>query len=363
VSIRNKAPILIGFSGQLTGKQAELGVQERNGVQLAIEKINSSGGIAGRKINLIIRDDMGIPERAFSVDNELINEGVSAIIGHATTAQTMAGLKATNPAKVVMISPTVSTPELSGVDDYLFRVYPSFKNSSQTFAKYVYESSGIGRMAIIYDKDNYSYSNTYSSMFSDKFEALGGVITESVSFSSMIQPDFSLLLSKLRESKAEGLLIVASDIDLALIAQRARIMGWQVPLFTSEWGETKTVIRSGGHAVEGMKFQQSYNLASKSSVLIDFKTCYEARFGGEPSFSAAFGYETTLILAEALKKTYGKKDGLKEALLEIHNFQGLADTISFDSFGDIERPCYFNTIIKGKFIAVDKVNSTNFGGE
>ena len=79
-----------------------------------------------------------------------------AIIGHATSAQTLAGLKVTNPANVLMIGPTVSTPELSGMDDYFFRVYPSFKNSAQTFAKYIYEINGINRIAIIYDKDNFS---------------------------------------------------------------------------------------------------------------------------------------------------------------------------------------------------------------
>ena len=205
-------------------RQAELGVQERNGVQLAVEKINASGGIAGRKISLIIHDDLGIPKEAESGDGELIKEGVIAIIGHATSAQTLAGLKVTNPANVIMIGPTVSTPELSGLDDYFFRVHPSFKNSAQAFAKYIYERSGITRMAIIYDKDNLAYSKTYSTIFTDEFQSLGGNITDEVSFSSVTQPDFSPLLSKLRESKAEGLLIVASDIDTALIAQRARLM-------------------------------------------------------------------------------------------------------------------------------------------
>jgi branched-chain amino acid transport system substrate-binding protein len=117
---KKNEPIIIGFSAQLTGGQAELGVQERNGVQLAVEKINESGGIAGREISLIIHDDLGIPKEAESGDGELIKQGVIAIIGHATSAQTLAGLKVTNPANVIMIAPTVSTPELSGLDDYFF---------------------------------------------------------------------------------------------------------------------------------------------------------------------------------------------------------------------------------------------------
>ena len=352
---KNK-PIIIGFSAQLTGGQAELGVQERNGVQLAVEKINESGGIAGRKISLIIHDDRGVPKEAESGDSELIKEGAIAIVGHATTAQTLAGLKVTNPANVIMISPTVSTPELSGLDDYFFRVQASFESSAQTFAKYIYEHNGITRMAIIYDKDNLAYSKTYSTTFVDEFQSLGGNITDEVSFSSVDQPDFSPLLSKLRDSKAEGLLIVASDKDTALIAQRVRLINLQIPMFAVAWAQTEKLISNGGQEVEGMEIEQAYDLANQSSAFVDFESSYKARFGNDPSFGAAYSYEATLVLAEALKKTNGNKEGLKQALLEIHNFNGLINTFSFDEFGDVERPGYLCTIRKGKFIIVDKLN-------
>jgi len=361
IKINNNKPIIIGFAAQLTGKQAELGVQERNGVQLAVEKINAAGGVAGRKIELIIRDDFGIPEKAKTVDGELIKEGAIAIIGHATSAQTLAGLKVTNPANVVMMGPTISTPELSGLDDYFFRVHPSFKSSSETFAKYIYERTGISRMAIIYDKDNLAYTKNYSTTFSDKFQSLGGKITDEVGFSSVAQPDFYPLLSRLRETKAEALLIMASDIDTALIAQRVRLMEWQIPVFTSAWAQTETLVSNGGQAVEEMKLEQAYDLTSPSLSFIDFKSCYKARFGSDPSFGAAYSYEATLVLSEALKKTNGNKNGLKQALLEIHDFKGLMNTFSFDKFGDVERPWYLSTIRNGKFLMVDKLTSTNSG--
>ncbi|WHH57779.1 ABC transporter substrate-binding protein [Petroclostridium sp. X23] len=354
--------IIIGFSAQLTGRQAELGVQERNGVQLAVEKINADGGIAGRKISLIIHDDLGIPEEAQSGDHELIKKGAVAIIGHATTAQTLAGLKVTDSQQVVMISPTVSTSELSGLDDYFFRVYPSFEKSSENFAKYAYKVNGITRMAVIYDIDNLAYSKTYSKVFAHEFQSLGGEITDQVSFSSADHPDFSPLLSKLQESEAEGLLIVASDIDTAFIAQKARLMGWQIPMFTSAWAQTETLINNGGKAVEGMKLEQSYTLANKSQSFIDFQSRYKARFGKEPSFGAAFSYEATLVLSDALKKTNGNKAGLKQALLETHHFNGIMDDFSFDRFGDVERPWYLSTVRNGKFVIVDKLASINFGG-
>lgn len=358
-----KEPILVGFSAQLTGSQAELGVQERNGAQLAVEKINHEGGIEGRKLSLIINDDLGTAKEAMAVDNELINKGVVAIIGHATTAQAMAGLKVTNPQHVVMISPTVSSPDLCGIDDYFFSLYPSFENSSKNFAKYAYKTNGINHMAIIYDNDNLEYSKTYCTVFSGEFQTLGGNIIDEVSFSSADHPDFSPLLSKLRNSNAEGLLIVASDIDAAFIAQRARLMGWQVPMYCSAWAQTETLINNGGKAVEEMKIEQAYTLSSKSQAFIDFQSRYKARFGKEPSFGAAFSYETTLVLSEALKKTGGSKSGLKQALLEAHEFNGIMNTFSFDKYGDVKRPRYLSTIRYGKFIIIDKLSSSDSEGE
>jgi len=359
INVLNKKPIIIGFVAQLTGSQAELGVQERNGVQLAVENINASGGIAGHKIELIIRDDFGTTDETQVVDRELVKAGVIAIIGHATSAQTLSGLKVTNPAKVLMIGSTVSTPELSGLKDYFFRVYPSFKDSAQTFAQHIYNKDDIKRLAIIYDNDNTAYSKSYSKIVTDRIKSLGGIITGEVSFSSVTQPDFFPLLLKLRESKTEGLLIIASDMDTAVIAQRARLMGWKIPLFTSSWAPTENLIDNGGQAVEGVKFEQAYALTSQSKTLLNFKTRYKARFGNVPLFGATLSYDATMVLSAGLKKTSGKSEGLRQALLETRHFPGLMGSFSFDEFGDVERPYYLGTIRNEKFVTLEKLTSTN----
>jgi branched-chain amino acid transport system substrate-binding protein len=359
---KQNKPIIIGFAAQLTGTQAELGVQARNGVQLAVETINASGGVEGRKLSLLVRDDFGVPEKAKSADTELIKEGAIAIIGHLTSSQTLAGLTVTNPAKVVMLSPTSSTPKLSAIKDYFFRIYPCFKDSSEAFAKYIY-SSKIPRMAVIYDVDNSEYSKTYSTIFSNKFRSLGGNLTSELSFSSIIKPNFSEEILQLQKTKAEGLLIIASDMDTALIAQRTRLLGWNVPLFATAWAQTETLINNGGKAVEGMRLEQSYPFGSQSPRFLDFKSRYSARFGNEATFSAAYGYESALVLEEALKKTKGKAEGLNQALSEINHFNGLIDCFTVDEFGDVKRPFYLSTINNGKFTILDKLTSDNSGGE
>jgi branched-chain amino acid transport system substrate-binding protein len=342
--------VKVGFVAQLTGVQAELGVQERNGVQLAVEEINATGGVAGRPVKLVVRDDSGTPEGARAADRELIDAGVAAIIGHATSGQTMAGLAVTNPARVVMLSPTASTPKLSGRDDFFFRVTSSLADRAHALAQFICQARNKTRIAVIYDADNGAYSKAFLDTFADKYRSLGGVLTVVVDFSSRAQPDFTPMVAQLRAGSADGLLIIAADTDTALIAQRTRLMGWPVPLFTTSWAQTETLVNTGGRAVEGLELEIAGAVNSQDQDYIDFKTRYQARFGQAPSFGAVSGYEAAEVLASALNKTGGKAEGLPQALVANKNFKGLTDTFSFDPYGDVVRPFYMGVIRDGKYV-------------
>ena len=257
----------------LTGKKSELGVQERNGVELAVEKINESGGIAGRKIELVIRDDQGTVDGAKNADRQLIEAGVIAIIGHATSSQTVAGLQVTEPARVVLIGPTISSPDFTGKYRYFFRVYPSFADSAKSFAKHIFQDRKLSKVAIIYDNNNAAYSEVYKKVFVEKYNDMGGGVVDVISFSSAERVDFDSILAKLQADRAEGILLVTADVEAALIAQRMRLMGWQAPLFASAWAQTATLIYNGGRAVEGMELEHAYAYSSQDP---DFQGFYQA---------------------------------------------------------------------------------------
>jgi branched-chain amino acid transport system substrate-binding protein len=353
-----KEPIQVGFVAQLTGVQAELGVQERNGVQMAMEEINTAGGVAGRPIELIVRDDLGTPEGAQAADRELMSAGIVAIIGHATSGQTIAGLAVTNPAHVVMLSPTATTPELSGLDDFFFRIAYSLVDRAGAIAQRIYQGRNITRVAVIYDTDNTAYSKAFLKAFAGKYQSLGGKLVAEADFSSKAQPDFATLVAQVRASNPDGLLIIAADIDTALIAQRTRLMGWPVPLFTTSWAQTKTLVNDGGQAVEGLEIENLNALNNQTPDYLDFKARYQTRFGQAPSFGAALGYEAAKVLAAALQKTGGKAEGLAQELVRIKNFRGLSDTFSFDKYGDVVRPAYLAVIRDGKYVDIKAMKPT-----
>ncbi len=353
VSCTGKEPIRVGFVAQLTGVQAELGVQERNGVQLAVDEINAAVGVAGRPIELIVQDDLGTPEGARAADQELIDAGVVAIIGHATSGQSLAGVTVTNPARMVMLSPTTSTLELSGRDDYFFRIVQSMDRQAQQSAQHIYQERHINRIAVIYDTDNAAYTKGYLQAFADTYQSLGGKVVAEATFSSRMQPDYAQPVAQLRASDPDGLLIIAADIDTALIAQRTRLMDWPIPLFTSSWAQTETLINNGGQAVEGLQLELISAMNEQTPEYLDFVARYQDRFGVAPSFAAVLSYETAQVLAVALQKTGGEAEGLPQALVGIKDFRGLSDTFSLDKYGDAIRPIHLGIIRDGKYESIE----------
>ncbi|MBN2652511.1 MAG: ABC transporter substrate-binding protein [Spirochaetales bacterium] len=340
----------IGLATQLTGIQAELGVQSRNATQIAVEELNEKGGIKGKKIDLIIKDDLGTRQGAEKAVQELIDQNVIAIIGHATSGQTICGMKVSNSAEIIMISPTSSSPELSGQDDFFFRLAASHLIRASTFAERIIKIRKISRVAVILDESNASYSVTYADNFKETFNSVGGRITTIETYSSKKKVDFSEIIQKIKDTNPDGLLIVANDFDTAVIAQHIRIKGWKIPLFSSAWAQTPTLVDYGGKAIEGMEVETLFPQDIKTPNFLDFKEKYTSRFGKNPSFGATISYETTYLLAEALSQTNKRKQGLKKALLSIKDFKGLIDNISFDEYGDVIRPYYYSTIKNGEFI-------------
>ena len=350
-------PIPIGFSGELTGSNADLGVQGRNGAILAVESVNESGGINGRPIELIVRDDGGTPAGAKAADSALIEAKVVAIIGHMTSGQSMAALPVTEKADMLMLSPTTSTSLLTGIDDHFLRIQPAITAAAGKLAGIAKSQYRTERIVVIADQDNLAYSDAFRKAFVDAFEKTGGHRSENLFFSSSSHPDFDELMQPISPSNVDGILIIASAKDTAFIAQHLRNNGFSCPLFSSGWAQTNTLIQNGGKAVEGLILVADYDIDSRKPAFETFRLRYRERFGRPPTFAAAQSYEAMNLLAKALKQTGGKKSGLKEALLGINDFQGLLGSIKMDPYGDVIRTQFVVMVKNGNFRTLSAIET------
>jgi len=343
-------PIPVGFAAELTGKQSEASIQMRNGARMAVEEINQAGGVGGRKIELLIEDDGGVPEGAAQADQRLIQQQVVAIVGHLTSNQTLAGYAVTETSQTVLFSPTAATSALTGKKDHFFRLFPTTDRLGTEFARYIYQERKLVRVAIIYDLDNNSYTEPFAGAFEKKLAALGGTVPIQVQYQSSKSPDIREFVEQMRATEADGVFMISSSTFAPLIAQEIRLQNWDVALFAAPWAQGDALIQFGGMAVEGMELILPYDINDPSPKLMAFKERYRARYNEPPTFSAMFGYETLQVLAAGLAKTSGRAQGLSEALAAIGSYPGLSGPVRLDEFGDVIRPLYIIAIQDNQFI-------------
>jgi len=344
----------IGFVGSLTGKSSDLGIQGRSGVTLAVEEINQQGGVNGRQLKLITKDDKQDSQTALKVDRELIDEGVVVIIGHMTSAMTEAALPLINERKIPILSPTTSTNKLTGIDDYFLRVINANIQLTNLEADYAFRKLKLRRIATIYDLSNRAYSEDFAANFKARFERLGGKVIAVDNFRAGPDVSFKNIAKKILQTKPDGLLIVAGALDTAMICQHVRMAGSKVPVLVSGWAQTPDLLRHGGPAVEGIIATQYVDHDSLVKPFVEFRKRYRTRFGDvEPTFAVVMGYEAVMVVKDALSKNPDPTK-LKETILKQKTFNGLQGAFEIDSYGDAKRKAYIVTVRKNRFTVENK---------
>lgn len=340
-------PIKIGFVGGLTGRISDLGIDGRDGAKLAVDLINQSGGINGKQVMLVIKDDGQDPETAVRVDQELINEKVVAIIGHMTSSMSMSVLETINAAQMLMISPTTSTDYLTGQDDHFVRVYPSAAYSATLLAEHVFKEMGHKHVLGVYDLSNKAYSESYFLSFKTVFEQLGGTV-KGLTFQSSNSLHFMELAERIQEQKSECVFIIASAMDTGMLVQQFPKLGMGPSIVVGEWSVTDDLLKYGAQAVNGIRFFHTFDRHNTNDAYVLFKKNFVAMFGHEPGFAAVHAYDSASALFTALKKNPAPKL-LKKTILEIGTFQGLQGELHIDRYGDATQEFFLMTIKDNKF--------------
>ncbi|WP_231117157.1 ABC transporter substrate-binding protein [Pseudodesulfovibrio alkaliphilus] len=345
-------PIPVGFSGQLTGKMSDIGVYGRNGAMLAVEHINAAGGINGRPLKLIVRDDGNTPEAAIAADRELMDLGVVAIIGHMTSSQTLAALPQAAQEGVLLISPTTSTPQLSGIKDNFVRVLMDNQYHGRELAAYARNVLDLRRVVSIVETDNASYSKTFEKYFSNAFEEYGGILLRSIPYSAAAAIDWKPVMAELSGLNPDGILLTCPAQDFVTLAQNIRSAGLTARLLSGAWAYTENLLHWGGNELKGSIFVIDFAADNPSPEYVAFSNAYKRRFGNTPNFASAFAYESVLALAAGLRKTGGSAQGLLEAMAPSEPIKGVVGTFSIDQFGDVNRDIFIVTVRDGQFSTI-----------
>lgn len=342
-------PVKIGFLGGLSGRSADLGIDGLNGVNLAIEKANRSGGIKGSPIELLVMDDEQNPELAVSHVESLLKSGVRIIIGPMTSSIAARVIPPSSSSGAVFLSPTVTSSDFTGKDDNFLRVCSDVNEYAEKNARYLYEKLGHRKVSIIYDVVNSSYSERRQAAFRETFEKYGGKVVSTFRFASGKDTVFLASARQMLASGPDLVLIVANPVDASSISQQLRKLKRDVVISLAEWASSERFIELTGSYAEGIYVSQFLNRNDTSNSYLDFHAEYKQRYGLEPGFSAVAGYDAAMIAITALTRQVASPRNAKETIVSIGRFQGLQGPITIDRFGDSQRSTFLSVIRNGKY--------------
>ncbi|HKP94722.1 MAG TPA: ABC transporter substrate-binding protein [Fibrobacteria bacterium] len=327
--------ILIGHYGSLTGSTATFGQSAQKGIDMAVEAINASGGVLGKKIKVLTEDDQGKPEEAQTVVTKLINKDrVVALLGEIVSSNSLAAAPVAQANRIPMISPGSTNPKVTLVGDYIFRVCFIDPFQGQVMAKFSTNTLKLKKVAVLRDVKS-DYSMGLADFFVEHFRKLGGTVVTDVSYSAG-DKDFTAQLTAIKAKGPDGIFIPGYYTEVGLIALQARKLGITVPLMGGDGWDSPVLWQIGGQALNGCYYSNHYSVEDTGNAILQkFVKDYKARNAGKedsiPDAMAALGYDAALILADAMKRANSANpDSVRMALAQTKGFMGVTGNISMD---------------------------------
>lgn len=352
VACRRSEPLRLGFVAGLTGRHYDMGASCRAGAQLAVDDVNAAGGVGGRRVELLVRDDAQDPDTARRAVRELVDAGVLAIVGHCTSGMAQATLSIADEAHVVMVAPTVSSRAFLGRDDWLILGDAAGASSAEALGRYAARRWPGLRVTVVYDLSNAVFAEPWTDGFARVVEGAGGRVGPRVAFTSGQVDSFGALAERALVDRPGAVLLVANALDAAMLAQQLERRAPGVQLLASGWSFTQDLPQHGGAAVEGALFVHKVNLDAHQAAAERFRAAFGARFGRPPSFAAVEAYDAVRIVTAGLERD-ATREGVRREILRRGTFHGLTEDFTIDRFGDAHRRDYISTVREGRFQLVE----------
>jgi branched-chain amino acid transport system substrate-binding protein len=305
--------------------------------ELAAAEINQAGGINGHRLELVIRDDFADPDSAVFVANDLYEAGVSAVIGHIYSGLTLAAAPVYNggPDPVAAISPSSSSPEVTGAGEYTFRVCPSDLAHGAVLAHWVRDRLHLQRGAVLYLNDQ--YGRGIRQTFVREFTRLGGTL-QSVDPYLGGHPDVRPYLDRLAKVRPQFLVVAGNAGEAEEIIRQARERGLQIPILG---GDGLDGIQAAGGLGEGVYYSSAYFPGISTPANRRFVEAYRRRYpdAALPNQSAAATYDAVYLLREVIARVGTHRGSIRRGLAGVGSatpaFDGVTGKIAFDAAGDV----------------------------
>ncbi len=344
-------PIHIGLAGPVN--QAG-GRSMRLGAEMAVEEINRAGGINGRPLALVVKDDEANDQKAIAVATELRDDPrIVAVVGHMNSFATRAAARIYNEDDrgVVELSPASSSPDISEAGPWTFRVCPTDLQHAPALADWIYRRLGRTRAAVLYSND--AYGRGVVDVFAQSFERAGGTIISRDPFLPQLLDSLGVdpFIERAIRNRMDALVIAGQAEQALAIIRAARRLGYRGPVLGPDG---LTGLRDMGALAEGVYITSAFLPDRPTEEAQRFVNAYVEKYGELPDHRSAMAYDAVHLLARAMREVPGVRDlsgnpsaresavvrrAIRDYLAGVGAstpaFEGVSGTISFDENGDV----------------------------
>ena len=349
--------IKIGFLGALTGDVAMFGKPTLEGMKMAAEELNATGGVLGKQIEIIEADDRGDKQEGASVTQKLISrDKVIAIVGDPTTGITKVAAPIAQKAGVLLISAGATGPGVVENGDFIFRNTLLDSVAIPACIDYFADDLKYKNVAII-TSDNNDYSVGFSQTFRDAAEDRGITIVADEKIKDG-DKDFSGQVTNIKAKNPDVIFFSGYYTEGALIMKEARKQGLKANMFGGDGLFSPEFIKLGGSAVEGSMSALGFSPEQASPETAKFIEAFKKKFAGQvPGLFDAQGYDGVMMIADAIKRANSADPKVfKTTMATTKMFQGVSGTISIrESREPIKTPLCLLAVKDGRFALKAKV--------
>lgn len=323
----------LGYDLELSGGVAAYGNAGKNGANLAVDEINKAGGINGKQITVISKDNKSDNAEAATVVSNLINnDKVNAVIGSMTSGAVKSMTPNVTKGAVPLVTPAGTDDTLTvtngKVNDYIFR--STFQDSYQgkVLANYTTNELKAKKVVLYYDN-----SSDYAKGIAKSFEkTYTGKIVDKVSFQSG-DKDFQATLSKIKSEDYDAIVMPGYYNETGLITKQARELGIEQPILGGDGFADPTFITLAGDAAStNVYYVSGYSAkALANETTTKFIAAYQAKYKSEPSMFDALAYDAVYMVKQAAEDTKAKTSvDVKDGLAKLKGFKGATGDITVD---------------------------------
>jgi len=344
-------PVVVGVAGPFRESR---GASMRLAARLAEQHINARGGVGGRLLRLVFVDDSGTDDGAVRAAIRLADSNpVVAVVGHLSSSPTRAalGVYTSRRDPVPVISPSASSPDLSGVSSWFFRVCPSDLAHGTQLARFARERLGATRAAVVFTDDD--YGRGVRRTFITEFRRLGGVVVEQDPFLAT-HGSAAPYVARLRQRGGVDALVLATQrVEAEAFLHEMQAAGVHWPVLG---GDALVGIESDGPLAEGVRTSAVYLADRAGEQNSAFVAAYVAAYAGQrPDHRGAAAYDIVMLLADAISRVGSSRQAVRDYLASVGRgrpaYEGVTGRIAFDSMGDVpSKPVLIAVVHGGRLV-------------